>query len=229
MGRARDISKVFSTNTALATDSEISAFNYLTQASASTVYQTKASAGLTLITPTSVATTGGSATSSISATGTVSFTSASAISLNDVFSATYDNYKIVFELDTMSLTGGNAIVMRLRVGGADNSSANYFNHRMIGQSSSLSGAGASSADTSFISFAEYDNVGITTFMYDIFAPFRTATTSLVGIGQFRYTGFYQHSQLKTGQTTVTTSYTGFTLITTAGTMTGKVRIYGYNQ
>ena len=72
MGRARDISKVFSTGTALATDTEVS-----------TTYQTKAAAGLTLLTPSTISNTGGSA--SIGTNGTVSFTSASAISLNDIF------------------------------------------------------------------------------------------------------------------------------------------------
>ena len=48
MGRARDISKVFSTGTALATDTEVSG-SYLTLASASTTYQTKASNALVLL------------------------------------------------------------------------------------------------------------------------------------------------------------------------------------
>jgi hypothetical protein len=38
MGRARDIANVLSTNTALATDAEVAAFNYLTQSSASSTY-----------------------------------------------------------------------------------------------------------------------------------------------------------------------------------------------
>lgn len=62
MGRARDIANVLSSSTNIALDSEL---------------------GLSLITPTSVATSGGSST--ISATGAVSFTSASAISLNGCF------------------------------------------------------------------------------------------------------------------------------------------------
>ena len=158
---------------------------------------------------------------------TTSFSAVASQSVNDVFSATYDNYKIIFDLDSTS-AGGTSIVMRLRVAGADNSSANYWNNRMIAQATTVASGGATTADTSFLSFGEYDT-GVSTFDYDLYNPFATKVTSLVGIGQFRYTSFYQHSQLKTGQTTVTTSYTGFTLISSAGTMTGKVRIYGYNQ
>ena len=107
MARSRDISKVLSSNTTLATDAEVAA-SYLTTASASTVYQTKATAGLTLLTPASIANTGG--TASIGANGTVSFTSASAISLNDVFSATYTNYQIVIECD-----GSTSAQIRMRL------------------------------------------------------------------------------------------------------------------
>ena len=160
---------------------------------------------------------------------TTSFSAVASQSVNDVFSATYDNYKIIFELDTTSGTGGTGINMRLRVGGADNSSANYFNNRVFGTTTVVNSQGNTTADTSFISIGEYDNVGMSVYAYDLIAPFRTATTSMFGLGQHRYTSFYQHTQMKSGQTTVTTSYTGFTLIPSAGTITGKVRIYGYNQ
>jgi len=57
----------------------------ITAATASATYAPVAAGGLVQITPTSIAVTGGSG--SISATGAVSFTSASAISLNGVFSS----------------------------------------------------------------------------------------------------------------------------------------------
>jgi hypothetical protein len=158
---------------------------------------------------------------------TTSFSAVASQSINDVFSATYNNYKIVFDLDSTS-AGSTGIAMRLRVAGADNSSANYWNNRLFGQATSTTSQGATSEDTSFILFGERDT-GVSTFDYNLYNPFATKATSLVGTGQFRYTSAYQHSQLKTGQTTVTTSYTGFTLITSTGTMTGKVIIYGYNE
>ena len=101
MGRARDLANILSSSGNVALDSEM---------------------GLSLITPTSVATTGGS--NSISTTGAVSFTSASAISLNDVFSSTYDRYKIIINQTGASVTNGQ-LQMRLRVAGSDNSATNY--------------------------------------------------------------------------------------------------------
>ena len=79
MGRARDIANVLSSSTNIALDSEL---------------------GLSLITPTSVAVTGGSA--SISSSGVVSFSAASLVSLNDIFSATYTNYRITLLIDNSS-------------------------------------------------------------------------------------------------------------------------------
>ena len=76
MGRARDISKVFSTSTALATDTEVSG-SYLTLASASTTYQTRATAGLTLLNTTSFS---GVVTADIP-TGT--------------FTSAYQNYRLI--------------------------------------------------------------------------------------------------------------------------------------
>jgi hypothetical protein len=183
------------------------------------------STGVSIFFPSAVATTA----SGLTLINTTTFSAVASQSVNNVFSATYDNYRILVEIDTVSAGGGTGINMRLRVGGADNTSANYFNQRIIGQTTNVTASGAASADTAWTSISEYDNVGISTSSFDLFAPFRTATTSLHGTGQFRYTSSYQYSLLKTGQTTVTTSYTGFTILPPGGTMTGKVRVYGYNQ
>jgi hypothetical protein len=156
---------------------------------------------------------------------TTSFSAVASQSFNDVFSTTYDNYRIVFEA---TCSANVTIDMRLRVSGADNSSANYWNNRTLGAGSTPQSFGASSAETSFLRVGEFET-GISTGTYDVYSPFKTQITSLAGVNQFRYTSVYQHSCMKTGQTTVTTSYTGFTLFPSSGTMTGTVSVYGYNK
>jgi hypothetical protein len=156
---------------------------------------------------------------------TTSFSAVASQSINDVFNANFDNYRIVLE----ATTSVNATIdMRMRVGGADNSSANYWNNRTLGSGSTPQSFGATSADTSFLRVGEFES-GINSGSYDIFSPFKTQLTSIVGINQYRYVTFYQHSVMKTGQMTVTTSYTGFTLLPNAGTITGTVSVYGYNK
>ncbi len=210
MGRARDISKVFSTGTALATDTEISAFNYLTQSSASTVYQTKAAAGLTLL-------------------NTTNFTAQSTVSINDVFSATYDNYLIKFNNLTGSSTPQN-LEMRLRVGGADNSSSNYYwliayGVFSPGSSTSIVGGNSSGLATLWpIGIANSTFAGASVELYD---PFNTKKT------RFHATASINDASDatigRTGQTSVTTSYTGFTFFPSGGTLTGSMSVYGYNK
>jgi hypothetical protein len=155
----------------------------------------------------------------------ISFSAVASQSFNDVFSTTYDNYRIVFEA---TCSANVTIDMRLRVSGADNSSANYWNNRTLGAGSTPQSFGASSAETAWSRVGEFET-GISTGTYDVYSPFKTQITSLAGVNQFRYTSVYQHSCMKTGQTTVTTSYTGFTLFPSSGTMTGTVSVYGYNK
>jgi hypothetical protein len=211
MARSRDISKVLSSNTALATDAEL---------------------GLSLITPTSVATTGGSG--SISTSGAISFTSASAISLNNVFSSTYDNYRI-FATATV-VTAATYMSLRLRVNNADNSSTNYRlgNIRLRTQS----GEGVFAAVTNNATSADLvrmDNTSGQSWTFDtsidIGQPFLSQFTTFKGMGtSTAVVGTNQgEAQYVNGFFIDSTSFTGFTLFAPSGTFTGTVRVYGYRN
>jgi len=180
--------------------------------------------GMKMVVPTSVAV--GSGSGSVDTNGAVTFSGASTVSLNGCFSSTYDNYKIILEIESAS--ANTQISMRMRVAGTDNSASNYWNNRFYGQASSLVSTGATAAGTSFLTVAEYET-GVATSILDLFQPFKIGTTRMIGSGEFRYASFYQHSFVKTGQMTVTTSYDGFTLLNTAGNITGTIRVYGYKN
>ena len=220
MGRARDISKVFSTGTALATDTEISAFNYLTQSSASTVYQTKAATGLTLITPTSITATGGSG--SISATGTVSFTSASAISLNGCFTSTYDNYKIVYS--ELVCSSGTTVRGRLGSSGTPTSAGYYYGAWLVTHGASTSTGSGSNQSSIFLNeiATSINGIGIT---IDVFSPNKNIVTT------FNYQGFCtQQLRMHVGSGQLSQSViTDFQIFPDTGTLTGIVSVYGYNK
>ena len=55
---------------------------------------------------------------------TTSFSAVASQSVNDVFSATYDNYKIILNIDSTS-SASYDLVLRLRVGGSDLSTTVY--------------------------------------------------------------------------------------------------------
>jgi hypothetical protein len=210
MARSRDISKVLSSNTTLATDAEVAAFNYLTQSSASTVYQTKASAGLTLL-------------------STTTFSAVSNHSVNDVFSATYDNYKVVFILSGCSADA--SVFMKLRVSGTDSSASYNFIVPSYDTSGGASfGQAAPDSSGQFLYRIDGGNNN-SSYLADltISSPFLSAFTSFVGIGVGRDGGGLTEGASTQGTHNVATSYTGLTVLTSSGNFTGSVSVYGYNK
>ena len=228
MGRARDISKVFSTSTALATDTEVSAFNYLTQSSASTVYQTKATAGLTLLTPTSIANTSG--TASIGANGTITVSGVSSVSLNNVFNSTYRNYKIIVQVSSPS--ADDVLRLRWRKSASD-STTEYYGMWSRTSAAATTGALNTNGESS-VQLLTLDSANPNTvygFSYDALNPFVSTYTSLVGtalgieLNSAQYYGYAGASHHR-----VTETYDGLTLLTGSGaTVVGTISVYGYNQ
>jgi hypothetical protein len=156
---------------------------------------------------------------------TTSFSGVASQSVNDVFSATYKNYKIFYSGNG---TSDNAFNIRMRVSGTDNSTSNYYYSGYFVESSSAAITLAKGDPTT--SF----RIGITSSDTDIIlvelsAPFTSDKTSYVahcgyGLGtneggQSTQGGFFSG----------TTSFTGFTLIPASGNITGEVSVYGYNK
>jgi len=156
-----------------------------------------------------------------------SFSASSAHSVNDVFSATYDNYLI--QISTTAMSTNLYCAMRLRVSGSDNSSNEY------GWSKMANGSGNNAYD------GNYSN-GLISSWYllngdganhingyievTLRSPYLTARTGFNDrVSANSGTGSYQHHG--GGMMSVNTSYTGFTLIATTGNMTGNVKVYGY--
>ncbi len=173
--------------------------------------------GLVLIKPSSVV--GGTDNGK----GTVSFSAASSVSLNDVFSTTYDNYKILF---TNSNTSGSDVYIRVRVSGADLTSNSYANIRNI---TSIGGS-----ITSYTNYADtVVNLGgnLTTqnsYSVEISNPFATKRTQIYSLGTADSSSS-MNQEIVNASVKNTTSYTGFTLISSLGNMTGTVSVYGFNK
>jgi len=148
----------------------------------------------------------------------VSYSSATTINVNDVFSATYNNYKI---LNTASGGTAASFTFRLRVSGSD-TTTNYFTQ--LGYASGASAAGgANPSGTDDIFFADLSNNSAASF--DILNPYLSAETVMTGTAGYR-DGSSGVNRFIFGSQTTSTSFTGFTLL--AGTAaTGKVSIYGY--
>jgi len=119
-------------------------------------------------------------------------------------------------------TDVNDLHLRLRVAGADNSSNNYEKGRYyVGAFASTGAGNENSSLNSFFQILQMNNTiqqGVTIWLNN---PFLTANTVAYSIGA----GLL--FDLNGAVTTVTTSYTGFTLRTAlGGNIAGTVSVYG---
>jgi hypothetical protein len=151
---------------------------------------------------------------------TTSFSGVSSQTVNDVFSATYDNYRILFK---STGSGSIASLFRLRASGADLSTTVYQDETFASDSTTIGGARNTSQTAARFT---YMDTGKSIASVDLFAPF-LAETKLYYSNLAR--GLTIISGFMAGSINQATSYTGITFITSAGTMTGEVSIYGYNK
>jgi hypothetical protein len=155
---------------------------------------------------------------------TTSFSAVSSQSINDVFSATYDIYRIVI---TGSTSAALDLDLKLRVSATD-ASTNYFRgcyQATSGGSSSLLYFG-NSLTTGMTVYKEVSASSYFSTSFDVYRPFTSNGTAITGLFQSSQT---LYSAFFGGAHSTASSYTGFTLIPSSGTITGSVSVYGYNK
>jgi hypothetical protein len=151
---------------------------------------------------------------------TVSFSASSSESLNNVFSSTYDNYKILIKgLATTTIN------FRLRAAGSDNSTANSYVLQLLRGDGAA--AVASRTTSTLWQSAFFGNTLMNSAAIDIFNPFLATATS-IQIFNTRETSSAL-LDLHGGTHNQTVSYDGFTIAPNSGTMTGLVSVYGYRK
>ena len=157
--------------------------------------------------------------------GTVSFSAASSISLNDVFSSTYDNYRIVCRF-TDTVSGGSNIDLRLRVGGADASGANTYKHQLVNFEGGSTSTGRYNLTSMIIGGSGTSATQLNTWALDMFSPNLATATTIQSASLSNYDNAYM--RFSHGNHAVATAYTGFTFFSD-GNMTGTISVYGYNN
>jgi hypothetical protein len=149
---------------------------------------------------------------------TQTFSAVAAHSVNDVFSADYDNYKIV---TSFAPSTTSQITIRMRVSGADNTTANYERMGILVGNTSNNVRVNTTGATSWILTS---TAGKITTTIDLFDPFNTATS----IGQTHtYDDTTKDARLWTISQMQSISFDGFSLISGTGNITGSVSVYGY--
>ena len=153
---------------------------------------------------------------------TTSFSAVASQSLNNVFSATYDNYQILLDL-TGSTTDGASI--KLRASGTDTSTNYSRQYQYADNTSALDGRVTGQSSWGAI---DYTSTTRSLVSYDIFNPFLTRATGMVGINMSKYPTAQTLAINAYGQDS-STSFDGFSIIAGSGTITGSVSVYGYNK
>ena len=155
---------------------------------------------------------------------TSSFSAVTNVSLDSVFSGTYDNYLILVNIT--SSASSNAMNLRFRTSGSDNTTSNYgsgWEYQAFGTAGASGNLG--SAPGSNIAYIS-DVTGSSVYYHMVvFNPFQTLRTiavwDLVQGNNYRGTGGLEFD--------TTTSFDGISFLSAAGTVTGTISVYGYKN
>jgi hypothetical protein len=174
--------------------------------------------GLVLVKPSSVVggTDNGKGTVSFSGVGT------SGISLNNVFSSTYDNYRINISI-TVSSSG--SLNIRLRASGSDNTTSNSYVRQILDAYTTT--VGTSRATSTTWDIGGTSSTLINGYFVDLISPFKATATGYTSQAIRADSGGYLNPS--TGTHNQTVSYDGITIYPSTGTFTGTISVYGYNN
>ena len=172
--------------------------------------------GLAPVSPTSIASGGGSASTT---NNTTSYSGVTSISLNGVFTSAYSVYRILWELDPSANTSAE---MRLRASGSDITTGNYYwAETRTGWNGSGSNSGAPTTNT--WRFTSTDGSTLNSWgSFDLYDPNLNQDKAFTGL-----TVFSQAVSHWSGAFYASTVADGLTMYVASGTITGKISVYGY--
>lgn len=173
-----------------------------------------------LVIPTSVDKAGVGSTATINTNGSVTFSACTSLSLNGVFTSDFDNYMI--SLRMVGTVDGDAMGLRLRSSGTDNSTASSYVRQYIQASSTTVDGARATSNLTYIGACDNEQrSGITAYLY---GPFLSQPTAIRGIDASGNVGAYIIDFASTHNQSA--SYDGFTLFPASGSFTGRVSVYG---
>jgi hypothetical protein len=158
---------------------------------------------------------------------TQSFSAVTSVSLpTNTFTSTYENYRILIKLD--SITGTNPqFGMRFRASGTDQSGSNYYSGGFL---TYRNGTPASFNDNpqTYVNLGQTNTASYTAATIDLFAP------NLAKMHNYLINGTNADSTAllgftKGGTLDQTVAYDSVTFFVTAGNLAGTLYVYGYSK
>lgn len=177
---------------------------------------TQVYAGTNLVIPTAVS--GGTVTAS----GKVSFSSATNVSIDGVFLSAFDNYRLFIKI--IGATGGD-LIMKTRASGADNAAAAYTCQRTWYANATAGVSQQVNATTGWVLTAGTGSYSVVSI--DLVSPFLAEITngvatwnSVTATVSNGSTGLFHNTNA---------SFTGFSLSVASGNISGTAVVYGYQN
>ena len=146
------------------------------------------------------------------------------------FSATYDFYRVV--CDFTAATADATIYVKMRASGTDSSGgyyqgvANFTTGGVIGSSSISNGtAGFNVTEVDSATASNHTS----SFVMDLQRPFSAIYTTMQILSIAASSTGALYSNFGAGVHAVSTAYDQLNVIASAGNISGKIQVYGYNQ
>jgi hypothetical protein len=155
------------------------------------------------------------------------FSGVTAVNFDNVFSASYRNYKVVID-DVLNASGPNDLLYRLRNGGVDRTDSNYnwTNQLNAIGTGVLTNSSASGLTSGYFGGSRVGSeLKISATFYSPFANVRTFIQSTGAA----YVGNTTHFTDCLNLYQTVNQNDGFSLISASGNISGKIEIYGYRS
>jgi hypothetical protein len=158
----------------------------------------------------------------------VSFTTASAVQVDNVFTSSYDNYKIIFK--TTAFSGTNVAVYTQFVDGTTPIGTNTYYQGLTGITDGSTAALSAGINLTALTIAYGSSSGgdITSLALDVITPQKSEKTTAL-ISSYNWNGTNTFSYVGGGLFNASTQFEGIRFFTSTGTFSGTVRVYGYRN
>jgi hypothetical protein len=164
----------------------------------------------------------------VSPGGSVVFSNAPAVTVVGAFNTSYDNYRIHWDIPTQ--TANADLQMRLTNTGSDDTSANYSYMRGYDRGSdSTHTTNMVTAASVWVLTAGAAATQLNRGYCDLWSPALAAYTSGLAQAVVRNPTPQMYTTSTNLFMNTTTAYDGFTLYPVSGTISGTLRVYGYNN
>lgn len=173
--------------------------------------------GLVPMPPSSIANSGGSASTTIN---TTTFSGVTSVSLNGVFTTAYDNYRVICSLSASTST---EVQGRLRVSNSDDTTSNYADQRLFATAGTISGNRETAKSSVRLGESETTPAF---FVADFIAPALSVPTQFIS-SNVKVSATTPFLNVFAGGHNVSSVFTGFTVIAASGNISGTLSVYGY--